>query len=137
MNARNICLRIISKTQLFAYVVEPQRGSTNMQQYSLEVMGISDRGSHVNPGRWYRWKKPPEGCYKLNVDGSARLNEMTGGGILRDHNGDLIAAFSSHYGLGTSNSAEFSALLEGRALNISNLLVECDSKLVCNAVNKG
>lgn len=86
------------------------------------------------------WEKQPIGFYKLNVDGSARGEATSGGGIIRDHNGELVAAFSSFYGPGTSNSAEFNALYDGlricQQLEIDRVIVESDSTVVISAIKK-
>lgn len=121
MKARAICLRIISKIQLFSFITQPQRSCTLLQQHSLEIMGITDRWITKKKGLWCRWDRPPEGFYKLNVDGSSAVNGSTGGGIIRDHNGVLIVAFSTHYGMGTNNM---------------NVMIESDSMLVTSAMRK-
>lgn len=72
MNARTICLRIISKIQLFSYIAQPlKKRCTILQEHSLDIMGISDRWFNTKKGTWCRWERPPEGFYKLNVDGSS------------------------------------------------------------------
>lgn len=57
--------------------------------------------------------------------------------MIRSHEGELIAAFSFYYGLGTNNSAEFLSL-EGmmlcKALKISLVLIESDSMVVVAAL---
>lgn len=140
MKARAICLRIIFKIQLFSFITQPQRSCTLLQQHSLEIMGITDRWITKKKGLWCRWDRPPEGFYKLNVDGSSTVNGSTGGGIIRDHNGVSIVAFSTHYGMGTNNTAEFTALQEGlqlcREWTITNVMIESDSMLVTSAMRK-
>lgn len=46
--------------------------------------------------------------YKLNVDGSARDGDITGGGVIRDADGNMVAGFSYFYGQGTIMRAELS-----------------------------
>lgn len=43
-----------------------------------------------------KWEPPPKGWFKLNINGSACSNPGNAGtgGIIRDHNGDFITAFS-------------------------------------------
>lgn len=41
--------------------------------------------------------------FKLNVDGSAREGECSGGGIIRDGHGYLVVAFSGGFYLFTYN----------------------------------
>ncbi|XP_010312995.1 uncharacterized protein [Solanum lycopersicum] len=61
------------------------------------------------------WRKPNEGTYKLNTYGSAlqESGKIGGGGIVRDHQGNLINAFSLPFGLGTNNITEIKAALYG------------------------
>lgn len=51
------------------------------------------------------WTKPPNCIYKLNTDGSALENpeKIGGGGILRDHLGNMIYASATPLGMGTNN----------------------------------
>ncbi|KAH0776481.1 hypothetical protein KY290_007892 [Solanum tuberosum] len=75
---------------------------------------------------------------KLNVDGCCKGNpgEPAGGGILRDHNGDMRMAFYSYYGILTNNNAEINALLKGLqwcvANHLDNVIIETDSKTLVN-----
>lgn len=47
------------------------------------------------------WIKPPTNIYKFNTDGSAieNLETVNGGGILRDHKGVMIYAFTVPLGI--------------------------------------
>jgi hypothetical protein len=58
-----------------------------------------------------RWSPPSHGRYKLNCDGSSFGNpgQSGGGGILRDHGGAFLWAFSDYFGVGTSMVAEAKA----------------------------
>ena len=48
-----------------------------------------------------KWLLPPRGRYKLNADGSSRLNSQSGcGWIIRDAYGDSIACGSCYLGTG-------------------------------------
>lgn len=59
---------------------------------------------------------PKTGEYKLNIDGSARDNIITGGGVIRDDSDRVVAGFLTLYGIGTNTLAEFLALKEGLVL---------------------
>ena len=61
------------------------------------------------------WNKPIVGTYKLNTDGSTIHNtgKTGGGGILRDHQGNLIYAFAIPIDFGANNFAEIQAALYG------------------------
>ncbi|CAA6673961.1 unnamed protein product [Spirodela intermedia] len=54
----------------------------------------------------------PIGHLKLNVDGAARENPrpVGGGGILRDHIGSIIFAFSHYYDVQTNTAVEAMAI---------------------------
>lgn len=75
---------------------------------------------------------------KLNIDGSSRAGSSSGVGIIRNHLGMVVAAFSNYYRMGTNNSAEFRALYDGlclcHTLNATHVLVESDSLHVVTAV---
>lgn len=141
MRARQICIRIIRKVQLISLVNLPKRPSTNLQHHQLELMGVSRKHTRFKKGGWFRWEAPGTGYYKLNIDGSARDNINTGGGVIRDSAGRMIAGFSSMYGTGTNTHAEFLALQEGldlcRNLQIDSLYIESDSAVVVQAIHKG
>ncbi|XP_060202439.1 uncharacterized protein LOC132630860 [Lycium barbarum] len=50
---------------------------------------------------------------KLNSDGSCIEGQCGGEGLVRDHNGKFIFAYTVNMGTGTSNNAEAAALLYG------------------------
>ncbi|WMV30207.1 hypothetical protein MTR67_023592 [Solanum verrucosum] len=62
-----------------------------------------------------QWIKPPDRWAKLNIDGSALTNpgSIGVGGILRNHFGDIIFAFSVTLGEGTNNQDEVEAAIFG------------------------
>ncbi|XP_015166827.1 uncharacterized protein [Solanum tuberosum] len=62
-----------------------------------------------------QWIKPPEKWVKLNTDGSALNNpgSIGAGGVLINHMGELLLAFSIPLGEGTNNQAEIEAALFG------------------------
>ncbi|MQL76353.1 hypothetical protein Taro_008743 [Colocasia esculenta] len=94
-----------------------------------------------------RWLTPPPGRLKLNTDGALNLksDEAGGGGIIRDHNGQMCGAFASPYhGLHTSLVAEALALRDGLRMcsnmGIYNVMVETDSlslvQIVTNQISR-
>ncbi|WMV13663.1 hypothetical protein MTR67_007048 [Solanum verrucosum] len=82
------------------------------------------------------WIKPPEKWVKLNTDGSALNNpgNIGAGGVLRNHKGELLFAFSVPLGEGTNNQAEVEAALFGLTwcaqLNYNKVILEVDSQLL-------
>ncbi|XP_058111811.1 uncharacterized protein LOC131255132 [Magnolia sinica] len=85
--------------------------------------------------------RPDSQWVKLNVDGSALNNPGScgGGGICRREDGNMIFAFSSGYGQGSNNSAEFFSIYKGLSicvrLGLRQVLVESDSKMVVDLIN--
>lgn len=116
MKARQICIRIIHKMKLIMLVHDSKRPATNLQYQRLELLGMTRKHIKFKPGSWHRWEAPEASMYKLNIDGSARDNNITGGGVIRDYTGRIIAGFLNNYGAGTNTRAEFLALLDGLAL---------------------
>ncbi|MQL93372.1 hypothetical protein Taro_026015 [Colocasia esculenta] len=93
-----------------------------------------------------RWITPPSGRLKLNVDGAFMRTSGTagGGGILRDHEGNMCWAFARAYrDLNSSLAAKAMALNDGLSIccskGVSEVLVETDSlnllQLVTNQIS--
>ncbi|KAK4707022.1 hypothetical protein R3W88_033409 [Solanum pinnatisectum] len=80
------------------------------------------------------WRRPPNDWVKLNTDGSALDNpgKLGARGIIRDHRGEIILAFSTPMGEGTNNQAEIGAAIFGMTwilqLGYKNVLLEVDSQ---------
>ncbi|XP_075074396.1 uncharacterized protein LOC142161999 [Nicotiana tabacum] len=89
-----------------------------------------------------RWSKPDRGWVKLNVDGCSKGNPglAGGGGIIRDHHGNMMKAFAEFYGPCSNNLAEAKALLHGVKLcsnsGFLKVHVESDSMFTVNMINK-
>ncbi|XP_059285964.1 uncharacterized protein LOC132039512 [Lycium ferocissimum] len=62
-----------------------------------------------------KWVKPVVPAWKPNVDGCTKGNpgSSSGGGVLRDHRGDMKMAFAVVFGVTTSNISKAKALLFG------------------------
>ncbi|MQM14076.1 hypothetical protein Taro_047005 [Colocasia esculenta] len=90
-----------------------------------------------------RWLTPPQGRLKLNVDGAFKgtSGEAGGGGILRDHEGNMCSAFAkAYYGLNSSLAAEALALRDDISIycrtGASEVLVETDSLQLTQIVTR-
>lgn len=138
MNSHFICSKVTSKVQLHTLAHIPSKPSLNNHRHIIETLRIRFQPSQTRRGRWCKWDKPSPGWFKLNIDGSAKDDESAGGGIIRDEDGVIVAAFSHFYGAGSNNMAEFIALKDGmmlcNSLNISLVLIESDSLLVVTAL---
>ena len=92
-----------------------------------------------------QWCKPPPGFFKLNVDRAARGNPglAAGGGIIRNSNGDLIAAFSNFYGHTSNIVSEFFAIWDGldlcfnMNLDLEKVVIESNSKVLVEMLMHG
>ncbi|XP_062013929.1 uncharacterized protein LOC133730329 [Rosa rugosa] len=90
----------------------------------------------------FSWTRPPEGFYKLNVDGTriASSGMIGAGGVIRDHIGNWIIGFQINLGIGAILDAEAWGLYYGlkiaRNLLISNLEIESDSAILINPLQR-
>ncbi|OVA15314.1 Ribonuclease H domain [Macleaya cordata] len=102
----------------------------------LSACNISPTQVRRKPIKILRWSTPPPGYFILNTDGASVSRIAAGGGVIRDSQGEIVAAFHSSYGMGTNNLAESRALLDGLALcrqmDIRNIAVRVDSHLVAS-----
>ena len=64
-----------------------------------------------------RWFQPPQGVFKLNVDGSVRDGQATYGGLLRDHEGNWVWGFGGSCGSAYALYGELVAMKEGLLAN--------------------
>lgn len=88
-----------------------------------------------------KWICPPWPSLKLNIDGASKLNgESGGGGVIRDHLGNVLLAFNHYYGISNSIIAEARALLDGinyaRTTGSTATNIECDSQTLVHIINK-
>lgn len=81
---------------------------------------------------------PSKGWFKLNIDRSQYI--ITCGGVIRDDCGNMLAAFSTFYAMGSNNLAKFTVLRDGillfRALGLNQVLMESDLVLVVHAMRQ-
>lgn len=86
------------------------------------------------------WIRPPYNWVKCNTDGASRgsLGASSSGGIIRDHMGTFIGAFSANIGVATSLYAEIIcaviyAIEFASGSGWTNLWLEFDSLLLVQA----
>ncbi|KAK4833981.1 hypothetical protein QYF36_014386 [Acer negundo] len=124
-------------------------GDLNASSLSVQDMKIL-QDLQIDPPvqrhHWHRlvaWQRPPMGWFKLNCDGSCRGNPESsgGGGVIRDDVGTVRGAYSAHFGHGTNNGAELRAITKGivlcKRLNLFNVIIESDSKMVVDWLRAG
>jgi ribonuclease HI len=87
------------------------------------------------------WRTPAIGSVKINTDGCVKDGFASGGGIIRDHAGNCITAFSASYGQCLILEAELRAIRDGillaRDLGLSNIWVEADSSVATHCILRG
>lgn len=87
-----------------------------------------------------RWIPPPLDAYKLNTNGSHRVDTQLSacGGLIRDHMGTFIAGFHCNLGTATSVLAELGGLVHGlklaQSLHLQRIIVELDSEVVISMI---
>ncbi|XP_012837647.1 PREDICTED: uncharacterized protein LOC105958184 [Erythranthe guttata] len=138
MSMEAISRRVFHNFQHLGTVHAPRQPSTKIQRLQLEAAGFRLFHPPEKRGAWHKWEFPLTGCYKLNTDGSAKEDSCTGGGIIRDSGGNIIADFSSYFGEGSNNVVEFLAIWHGlrlcKLMGVFLVTVELDSLLVVNAM---
>ncbi|KAK6780036.1 hypothetical protein RDI58_022220 [Solanum bulbocastanum] len=101
-----------------------------------DLIAMGENCIHDTKVTLVMWRRPPKNWVKLNTDGSALDNpgKLGAGGIIRDHRGEIILAFSTPMGEGTNNQAEIGAAIFGMTwliqLGYRNVLLEVDSQLL-------
>jgi ribonuclease HI len=90
-----------------------------------------------------RWVPPPEGCVKINSDGSfdCSSNQGAGAAVIRNHEGIVLAATTKWYGpIHDALVAEALAAREGlklaRQLEFSDIILESDSSILVRILNE-
>ncbi len=87
-----------------------------------------------------RQKKEPNNTFTIFCDGSRRRNKKSGVGIVVKKEGKIIETKSKSIKNGTSNEAEYFAVIESlkiaKEMGIKNVLIRSDSSLVINQINK-
>ncbi|KAL0909994.1 hypothetical protein M5K25_020913 [Dendrobium thyrsiflorum] len=85
------------------------------------------------------WKKPSEGCFKLNTDGAKNNFNVGCGGIIRDSNGSVIVDFAAPSTAIHAIQAEIEGLFLGinlcNSLGISSVWIEVDAMLLIHFVD--
>ncbi|XP_059065557.1 uncharacterized protein LOC131857295 [Cryptomeria japonica] len=85
-----------------------------------------------------RWSTPRLHWFKLNFDGSAQRNCQVGGGIIRDHLGNMVVAYAGNLRDNTVTQAEGMALLWGlkmaNSIGIKHLEIKGDSQIIIDSI---
>ena len=88
------------------------------------------------------WTRPPDQWIKINIDGSASRNpgKIGAGGILGDHTGKLLIAFTSPLREGSNDQTEIGATIFGMTwaleLGYRKIILKVDLLLIVNLIMK-
>ena len=89
-----------------------------------------------------QWYAPPDNWFKPNSDGSSMGNpgRAIGGGLIRDSKGEWVSGYARAIEFSTSVATELWALRDGINLridlNLENVIIELDAKLVVDLLMK-
>ncbi|KAK7258860.1 hypothetical protein RIF29_24448 [Crotalaria pallida] len=104
----------------------PYRFKHNVMNYTHVLMAdmcVGPRIPHdsTKVETFIRWKIPPSGFWKLNVDGSFRKDNNCSacGGLLRRDDGSMVRAFQCNLGVCSSVQAELWDLFHGLSMAAS------------------
>ncbi|MQL99180.1 hypothetical protein Taro_031905 [Colocasia esculenta] len=127
INRSMLSVRAICTTAHFQKISQPWLAALCQSNSRNEIPNV------ILP-KAVRWITPPRGRLKLNVDGAFNMmsDEAGGGGILRDHKGNMCCAFvMSYHDLKSSLEAEAVALRDGLSMccikGFKEVMVEIDS----------
>ncbi|WMV13666.1 hypothetical protein MTR67_007051 [Solanum verrucosum] len=130
---RNMIMRWWSAT----YNNEAHNLSLHFLAYELDKFcNVIEKCSQDTKVTTVQWTKPPHRWVKLNTDGSAlsNLGSIGAGGVVRNHLGEIILAFSAPLGTGTNNQEEVEAAIFGITwcihMKYNKVILEVDSQLL-------
>ncbi|MQL78500.1 hypothetical protein Taro_010928 [Colocasia esculenta] len=113
---------VINRAMLSIHAISTTFKLHNISQPWLTALCQIKNGNQnlkINIPTIVKWLTPPKGRLKLNVDGDFKMTsgEAGGGGILRDHKGNMCCTFAKTYhGLNSSLAAEALALRDGLSI---------------------
>lgn len=93
MSVKEICHKVMKRFQLLSLFIGSKILSQAMQYHIMDVIGINRHLIQVKRALWCKWEQSSPGLFKLNIGGLARDGQITGGGVVRDDNGEFIAGF--------------------------------------------
>lgn len=107
----------------------------------LDTLGISAHSQNGAQLKIVKWLSPPWPFLKLNSDGACKSDGISGGGgVIRDHSGNVLLAYSHFYGKSNSLVAETRALLDGikylHTITNQPAILECDSQVLVRVITK-
>ncbi|KAL2481154.1 Uncharacterized protein Adt_34120 [Abeliophyllum distichum] len=112
-----------------------------MMRNITPLFGISLTTPSLPPPVLVYWRTPPEGFYKVNIDGCVKDGFASRRGIIRDSSGQCVRAFFSSYGECPILEAELRAIFDGiiiaQRLVLSDLWIESDSTLAIHCITRG
>ena len=133
--AENIIKRVISQVRnlALAKLIGPDQWRDCCPD--LDIMNSSVREVRRRKVGRVQWRPPEQSWIKLNVDGAFSQSTQCagGGGLVRDHKGEILAAFSAGLEGSSGLEAEVSAVLLGILMakqHGSQIWIEVDAEVV-------
>lgn len=91
----------------------PKRRPTRWEDITLEMLRIPIKHLVLKRGKWLAWEKPSGRSLKPNTDGSRTGAATTGGGVVRDSNGDFVLGYVLKCSHNDVLQAELDAIIRG------------------------
>ncbi|KAG6513034.1 hypothetical protein ZIOFF_031180 [Zingiber officinale] len=119
-------------------IIKPRHWRGDISAAQAMVMQVRIRTLHTISA--VQWRRPDDGWFKLNTDGSSRGNpgESSYGAIVRDHSGQVVVARQGVLGEGSNIRAELMAILRGLELCVDRQLfpiwLESDSLVALHII---
>ncbi|KAG6469541.1 hypothetical protein ZIOFF_070470 [Zingiber officinale] len=119
-------------------IIKPRHWRGDISAAQAMVIQVRIRTLHTISA--VHWRRPDDGCFKLNTDGSSRGNpgESSYGAIVRDHSGQVVVARQGVLGEGSNIRAELMAILRGLELcvdrQLSPIWLESDSLVALHII---
>lgn len=138
LNSTAVIYATIRQVRELNTYCDPKCRHTRWEEVMLESLSIPVKAVSIRRGTRVMWSKPPAPQFKLNTDGSKKGSHTTGGGGLRDDQGDAIFAFAMPLHHSDILQVELDALLQGLILckerGICRVLIETDSAMAFNMI---
>ncbi|KAG6467116.1 hypothetical protein ZIOFF_075057 [Zingiber officinale] len=119
-------------------IIKPRHWRGDISAAQAMVIQVRIRTLHTISA--VHWRRPDDGWFKLNTDGSSRGNpgESSYGAIVRDHSGQVVVARQGVLGEGSNIRAELMAILRGLELCVDRQLfpiwLESDSLVALHII---
>ncbi|KAL7160678.1 hypothetical protein ABFS83_01G113200 [Erythranthe nasuta] len=138
MNMTTITRSIFSHLRALNNAFLGKRPMKLMGRLIIQQLNMEVKSPPLTRGSWIKLNPPNPLQVKVNVDGTRKGDECSGGGLIRTHDGSFIRGFSNFDCQGTHILAEAQTILDGlrifHEMGFTQVKVESDSKLVIDMI---